>query len=58
VIGSVDACCRRARKLLNAMTDVLLGGDDPRFTATPGERPIIRIFRCTEIAREMEPPCL
>jgi DNA primase len=45
VIGSTDACCRRARELLNAMTDILLGGDHARFTIAAGESPHIRIFR-------------
>ncbi len=45
VIGSIEACCRRARELLNAMTDVLLGGNNARFTVTVGESPHIRIFR-------------
>ena len=45
VIGSTDACCRRARELLNAMTDILLGGDNARFTVAPDESPHIRIFR-------------
>lgn len=45
VIGSTEACCRRARELLNAMTDVLLGGDSGRFTAVAGENPHIRIFQ-------------
>jgi hypothetical protein len=35
VIGANDACCRRARELLNAMTDVLLGRNSERFTAAP-----------------------
>ena len=45
VIGSTDACCRRARELLNAMTDVLLGGDNARFTVAAGQNPHIRIFQ-------------
>ena len=45
VIGQVDACCRRARELLNAMSDVLLGGDNPRFTTASDGNPSIRIFR-------------
>jgi hypothetical protein len=45
VIGSTDACCLRARELLNAMTDILLEGDNARFTAAAGESPHIRIFR-------------
>jgi hypothetical protein len=45
VIGSTDACCLRARELLNAMTDILLGGDNARFTVAVGESPHIRIFR-------------
>jgi hypothetical protein len=45
VIGSTEACCRRARELLNVMTDVLLGGDNARFTVTAGENPHIRVFR-------------
>jgi putative ATP-dependent endonuclease of the OLD family len=45
VMGSIDACCRRARELLNAMTDVLLGGDSARFTVAAGQNPHIRIFQ-------------
>jgi putative ATP-dependent endonuclease of the OLD family len=45
VIGSTDACCRRARELLNAMTDVLLGGDNARFTVAAAQSPHIRIFQ-------------
>jgi hypothetical protein len=45
VIGSTDACCRRTRELLNGMADVLLGGDNPRFTAADGENPHVRIFQ-------------
>ena len=45
VIGSTDSCYLRARELLNAMTDILLGGDNARFTVAPGESPHIRIFR-------------
>jgi hypothetical protein len=45
VIGSTDACCRRARELLNAMTDVLLGGDNGRFTVAAGQSPHVRIFQ-------------
>jgi hypothetical protein len=45
VIGQVDACCRRARELLNAMSDVLLGGENPRFTTASDGNPSIRIFR-------------
>lgn len=45
VIGAIEACCRRARDLLNAITDVLLGGDNARFSVTADESPHIRIFR-------------
>jgi len=45
VIGSTGACCGRTRELLNAMTDILLGGDNARFTVVAGESPHIRIFR-------------
>lgn len=45
VIGGVPACCRRARELLNAMSDALLGSDSPRFTAAPAGDPNVRIFR-------------
>jgi hypothetical protein len=44
-IGVTEPCYRRARELLNVMTDVLLGGDNPRFSATPEESPHIRVFR-------------
>lgn len=45
VIGLTETCCRRARELLNAMTDVLLGGDSARFTVAAGGSPHIRICR-------------
>jgi putative ATP-dependent endonuclease of the OLD family len=45
VIGAVDACCRRARDLLNATSDVLLGAVSTRFTAAPDGDPHILIFR-------------
>ena len=45
VIGSVDACCRRARDLLNAMTDSLLGNDVARFTAEPDGSALVKVFR-------------
>ena len=45
VIGEVDACCCRARELLNAMSDVLLGGDNARFTAATDGNPGIRTFQ-------------
>jgi hypothetical protein len=45
VVGGIDVCCRRARELLNAMCDVLLGGTHARFTAAPDGDPNIRIFR-------------
>jgi putative ATP-dependent endonuclease of OLD family len=45
IIGAIDRCCTRARTLLNAMCDVLLGGSHLRFTAASGGDPAIRIFR-------------
>ena len=37
VIGSTEGCCRRARELLNAITDVVLGNDSPQFIVALGE---------------------
>jgi putative ATP-dependent endonuclease of OLD family len=45
VIGEIEECQRRARELLNAMTDLLLGRDNARFAAAPGGDPAIRIFQ-------------
>jgi putative ATP-dependent endonuclease of OLD family len=45
IIGAIDKCCSRARTLLNAMCDVLLGGSSLRFAAASGGDPTIRIFR-------------
>lgn len=44
VIGTTGRCCNRARELLNAINDVSLGGDSPRFVAAPGA-PAIRTFQ-------------
>lgn len=45
VIGLTDGCCLRARELLNAITDVVLGNDSPRFVGPHGESEHVRIFR-------------
>ena len=45
VIGEIEACRDRARDLLNAMTDILLGRDNARFAAAPVGEPAIRIFQ-------------
>jgi len=45
VIGTIERCCRRARMLLNTISEVLLGGSSGRFTAAPDGDPTIRIFR-------------
>jgi len=42
-IGANDACCARARTLLNAITEVAQGIDNPLFVADP-ERPEIKVF--------------
>jgi len=44
-IGSTDACCDRARELLNALADTLLGAENNRFTITAGQNPQVRVFR-------------
>jgi putative ATP-dependent endonuclease of the OLD family len=44
-IGVTEGCCRRARELLNAMSDVLLGGDSARFATAPNGDPNIRVFQ-------------
>lgn len=41
VIGTVDACCARARQLLNGMSEVLLGGTHAQFTADVGSGAVI-----------------
>lgn len=42
-IGANDACCARARSLLNAITEVSQGIDNPLFVADPGH-PAIKVF--------------
>lgn len=44
VVGITERCCNRARELLNAINDVSLGGDSPRFVAAPGA-PAIKTFQ-------------
>ncbi|MGC8476942.1 MAG: ATP-dependent nuclease [Acetobacteraceae bacterium] len=45
VIGALEPCCRRARGLLNALSDVLLGGASPTFADAPQGDPSVKIFR-------------
>jgi hypothetical protein len=45
VIGSTEGCCRRARDLLNAMTDVILGNDSTRFFVASTESEHVWIFQ-------------
>lgn len=45
LIGANIATSRRARDLLNGMSDVLLGGDSPLFLVAPGDAFGIRIFQ-------------
>lgn len=42
-IGATGACCARARSLLNAITDVAKGVDNPLFVADPAH-PSIKVF--------------
>lgn len=42
-IGANDACCARARSLLNAITEVAQGTDNPLFVADPNH-PTIKVF--------------
>lgn len=49
VIGGNEACCRRARQLLNAMSDVLLGCRNDRFIAAKLKDAGHRLFRPTWI---------
>jgi putative ATP-dependent endonuclease of OLD family len=42
-IGANDACCTRARYLLNAITAVAQGTENPLFVADPN-RPTIKVF--------------
>jgi hypothetical protein len=44
-IGSTKACSQRARQLLNAMTDILLGGESSCFVASPVKSPRAWIFQ-------------
>lgn len=41
VIGSVHACCGRARDLLNAMSEVLLSGAHPRFNPSATDATVV-----------------
>lgn len=43
-IGANEACCARARSLLNAITEVAQGGANPLFAADP-QRPSVKIFQ-------------
>jgi putative ATP-dependent endonuclease of OLD family len=45
VIGALEPCCRRARELLNGLSDVLLGGASPMFVEAPQGDPRVKIFR-------------
>lgn len=42
-IGANEACCARARTLLNAITEVVQGIDNPLFLADP-DHPTIKVF--------------
>lgn len=43
-IGATEACCARARSLLNAITDVVKGENNPLFSADAAN-PAIRVFQ-------------
>ncbi len=43
-IGATEACCARARSLLNAITDVANGVDNPLFVADAAD-PSIKVFQ-------------
>lgn len=43
-VGANDACCSRARSLLNAITDVAKGGNSPLFVADAAN-PTIKVFQ-------------
>ena len=45
VIGALEPSCRRARGLLNALSDVLLGSSSPMFADTPQGDPRVKILR-------------
>jgi putative ATP-dependent endonuclease of the OLD family len=45
VIGALDQCCGRARRLLNAVSDVLLGGVSPMFADAPQGDPKVKILQ-------------
>ena len=45
VIGTHKPCCQRARELLNGLSDVLLGGANPRFEVVLPAEANLRIFR-------------
>lgn len=42
-IGANQACCARARSLLNAITEVAQGSDNPLYVADP-DQPTIKVF--------------
>jgi hypothetical protein len=43
-IGATEACCARARSLLNAITDVVKGKNNPLFAADAAN-PAVRAFQ-------------
>jgi len=43
-IGATEACCARARSLLNAITDVVKGENNPLFSADAAN-PAVRVFQ-------------
>lgn len=45
VIGTLEPCCRRARALLNALGDILLGGTSTVFVDAPSGDPRVKIFQ-------------
>lgn len=45
VIGALEPCCLRARRLLNALSDILLGGDSPMFANDPQCDTRVKIFQ-------------
>jgi len=45
VLGELEPCCRRARGLLNALVQVLLGEDSPLFSDAPQGDHLVKVLR-------------
>ncbi len=44
-VSTTDGCLHRARELMNALTDVMMGQPTARFAAVEGGNPIVKVFQ-------------